>query len=188
MALNQAGLQSAILSLLKDPTAQDTPRKAASAWTKVYDDYARSATDVSGDRVAITNRSGFQSALIFDKTTGKAAAAALEFQAAFTAYWTGGVFAVGAPPILGVGCPSVPPSPPWAVEATSLVTAVLPGLAGQLTPIFADNANSDLRSRAAQFATAFHTATTTNVIVTITGVTTPPPPAGLPVVNICTVF
>jgi len=190
MALNQASLQSAIFDLLDDPDAQGTPQKAAAAWAGVYDDYARNAADVSQDRVSVTNRLGFQSSLLFNKTTGTPATAALEFQLAFTAYWTGAVFAVGIPPLPGVGCPSIPPAPPWATEFSSIVTAVLPGLAAQLTPIFLDTANQDLQSRAAQFAAAFHAATTTNVLVTITGITIPPPPApvGLPVVNICTVL
>lgn len=190
--LNVATLRAGIERILTSAAAgggPSTPLEAAVAWAGAYDDYARVATDVSGDLLVTANRPGFQSALRFSPKGSTAASTAAEFQAGFVAYWTGAVFAVGIPPATPtVPCPSIPPAPPWAVEVSSVVLSVAPGLAGLLTPIFSNTSNRPPSAVAAELASAFHTATTTNVLVLITGVTTPPPPGGLPVTNTCTVF
>lgn len=186
--LNVAQLRQAILIIISTPASKTTPAQAAADWASAYDAYARGATDVSGDKVLSVNRAGFQSALRFKNQGGTAAGAASEFERGFISYWTGAQFAVAIPVPPVTPCPSVPPSPPWLREFTSVVVAATPGLAGLLTPIFQDNASQDLPGRAGRLANAFHTATTTNVRVMITGITTPPPPGGLPVTNLCTIF
>lgn len=192
MALNVAVLKAGIERILVAAgkgAGPATPLEAAAAWAGAYDDYARAAMDVSGDALVTANRPGFQSALRFPAKSGTSASAAAEFQSAFIAYWTGAVFAVGIPPATPtVPCPSVPPAPPWAVEVSSVVLSVAPGLAGLLTPIFSNTSNRPPSAVAAELASAFHSATTTNVLVLITGITTPPPPGGLPVTNTCTIF
>lgn len=187
MALNLATLQQSILDLLSDPAGPKTPPQARAAWADAYDSYAKAATDVSFDRLATSNRLGFQSALIFDKNSSTHVTAALEFERAFIAYWTGATFATAKPPLPTTPCPSVPPAPPWAKEISSIVIAATPGLAVLLTPVFADNTSPDLNTRAAQLASAFHTATLTNVLVLISG-TTVPSPSPLAVVNTCTIL
>jgi hypothetical protein len=189
MTLNVAKLRSDIKAHLDAGGSKASPSslEAAAKWATIYDTYARQATDVSGDKVAVTNKLGFQAALAFTPA-GLPITAALQFQAGFMAYWTGAVFAVGIPPTPAAACPSIPPAPPWAVEVSSLVASVLPGLAPLLVPTFANTANRPTSVVAGELASAFHTATTTMVMVLITGITLPPPPGGLPVVNTCTVF
>lgn len=185
--LNVGQLQQAILTIISTPASKTTPAQAAADWASAYDAYGRGASDVSGDPVVSVNRAGFQSALRF-ANSGSAAQAASEFERGFISYWTGAVFAVAIPVPPVTPCPSIPASPPWLREITSVVVSATPGLAGLLTPIFSDNQSQDLPGRAGRLANAFHTATTTNVRVLITGITTPPPPGGLPVTNLCTIF
>jgi len=137
--------------------------------------------------VIVTNRPGFQAALSFSPGS-LAPIAAAQFEAAFLAYWTGAVFAVGIPPSPAAACPSIPPAPPWAVEVSSVVVSALPGLAAPLLPTFSNNANRSPPVVANELANAFHVATTTLVMVLITGITLPPPPGGLPVTNLCNIF
>lgn len=190
MPLQKTLLSQQFLRIMKDPKGQRSVRQAKQSWTDAYDSYASAATDVSGDLVASKNPSAFRSALNWNNRTGTAAQAALEWEQAFIAYWTGGVFSTGVPPSPAAACPSVPPTPIWQTEITSTVVSATPGLASLLTPILSDNTDHDLNRRAQRMADAFHTATTTNVIVLISGVTIPIPPApvGVPVTNTCTVF
>jgi len=182
MALNVAGLQAQILQILSTPIGKTTPAQAAAEWTAAYDSYARAGTDASLDPVLSVKPPAFRAALKFVNRSGTPLTAALEFERAFIGYWTGGLFAVGLPPTPAVIPPSAPPVA-WQNEIVSVVIAAVPGLASLLVPIFTDNANQDLNSRARQFANAFHTATTTMVTVQISGLTVPMP-TPLPIIHI----
>lgn len=160
--------------------------EARANWTQAYHAYASTAVDASNDMVATTNPAGFQSALVFT-VPSEVPQGAQYFDMAFVAYWTGGVFAIGAPPV-GAPCPSIGGTTMFSTEITSLVTTVVPNiLAPLLAPIFANvDAKLAVSDRLQQIANAFHTATTTAVKVLITGLDTTPPPAGpLPITNLC---
>lgn len=172
-----------------------TAAAACSNWGNAYDIYAKAATDVSTDPVAIANKALFvstlQAQMPADPTTGTPVAAANAFDAAFVAYWTAATFAIGVPPTPAAVCPSIGGNTIFAVEATSIVSVVTPAvLANLLLPIFSDVATTGTaQTKAQQIAAAFHTATTTAVMVLITGIDTTPPPAGpLPITNLCTIF
>jgi len=189
MTLSPSIMRAELRKFFVPPVQPSDKPKARRQWANAYDTYAKLATDVSGDVVTSVNKPGFQSALIFSEKSGTPAQAAAEFEAAFIAYWTGATFAVGAVPLPSAPCPSIPPAPLWATEATSVVLSVAPGLANRLLPIFTNNSPNQSVSRVTkQIADAFHAATTTDVLVLITGLTLPPPPPGLPVTNTCTVF
>jgi len=200
MTLVASTLEAELLKLFdsSNPSFSGYPATkdlACSNWGDAYDLYAGAATDVSGDAVVVKNKALFistlQAQLPSDPSTGTAVAASNAFDAAFIAYWTGASFAIGIPPTPAAVCPSVGGNTIFGVEATSLVSVVTPSvLANLLLPIFTDvSTASTAQDKAQQIASAFHTATTTAVIVLITGLDTTPPPAGpLPITNTCTIF
>jgi len=190
MGLSKQKLTSGFLSLFGNSDGISGLPDVHTKWTNAYHSYAMDAEDVSGDRVVTTNRTGFLSSLSLG-SGNSIFQAALNFDRAFVAYWTGGIFAVGAlivvPP---AGCPNVGGSGVWSSEITSVVTVVSAGvLAGLLVPVFSSISDGDTaRSKARQMATAFHQATISAVTVLITGLDTTPGPTGpLPITNTCTI-
>ena len=161
-------------------------------WGNAYHAYASQATDVSGDALVTANLPLFISTLqasLPAAAVGTAALAANAFDLAFIAYWTAAIFAIGAPPTPAAVCPSIGGTMLWSLEITSLVTAVVPAvLKGLLLPEFAIvDVATTAQEKADSLAQAFHTATTTAIMVLITGLdTTVPIP--LPITNLCTIF
>ena len=194
MALSQPTLKQELLKIFdKDNPAfvgfPATVIDAATNFGNAYNTYALTAQDASGDILATANLPLFTSTLAAalppDPVAGTPTIAAQAFAAAFTAYWTGAIFAIGIPPPFGIGGLGI-----FSVELSSLVTIVLsPLLATPLELIFTvpPTAAQTADAQADSIATAFHTATTTGVTVVITGLdTTPPPPVGvgpLPIIN-----
>lgn len=167
-----------------------TKADAITNWGNAYNTYALSAQDVSGDPVVTTNLAGFTSALTSGLVdVGTVTTAADAFEAAFVAYWTGGTFATAIPGVGTATCPNVGGNLVFSAEVTSLVSAVTPNILKNLLLTEFAILSSDAATKAASLASAFHTATTTAVFVTIAGTDTTPPPTGpLPVTNTCTIF
>jgi hypothetical protein len=192
--LNVTSLKTSLLQMF-DATRSDfvgwppTLAQAVDNFASAYDLYALAATDASGDSVATTSVANFKTPLLILAPGSSAADAAQAFDDAFVAYWTGGVFAVGTPPTPAAPCPSIGGNMLWSVEISSIVQLATPNiLKGLLLPEFAV-LSADPDAKATAIANAFHTATTTAVMVLITGLDTTPPPAGpLPITNICTIF
>jgi len=191
MALDRSKLSRALRSIFSNPAGVSGAPQAEAMWTNAYDSYGLDAEDVSGDRVTTVNMGGFLSALDFGSSGGTSRKAAQDFDRAFVAYWTGGVFAVGSLITVPPGaCPNVGGNGIWGSETTSVVVAVAAGvLAGLLEPIFSATREGDTAaSKADQIAGAFHDATTTAVSVLITGLDTTPGPTGpLAITNTCTI-
>jgi len=194
VTLNKAKLKSDIESIFKDGSSKalSTEGVAEQRWASAYHAYASKAMDASNDMVASANQAGFRSALNFrvakDSMTPLTIAQQLDL--AFVSYWTGATFAVGIPPTPAAKCPSVGGNTIFSTEISSIVQTVIPGtLLAQLTPIVTQKSKAaTLSDMAQQYADAFHTATTTAVLVFITGLDTTPPPAGpLSVFNLCTI-
>lgn len=206
MALDPNVLKTELLKML-DPTHEDfigfpaDGATAAANWAAAFDAYASQAEDASGDALTSANASGFESAIetglvgqpeaeppVPGSSTPAEAAAA--FGLAATAYWTGAAFAVGQlvptpPPCPNVGTGTMI----FASEVTSLVSAPLSALlvAALLTEFAVISDDAD--AKAESLAGAFDDSTTTEVLVTIAGLdTTPPPATPLPVTNTCNVF
>lgn len=162
---------------------------SAQNWATAYNTYALDAVDASGDTfLAPPDPGNFANALSF--ATMDPASLAAEFGVAFIAYWTGVTFAIGA--LLNPAtepCASVGGTGIWSVEqisAVSLVTSI--GLIASLASELAIN-SEDGAAKAASIAGFFHTATTTEVAVLITGLDTTSPPSGpLPITNFCQIF
>jgi hypothetical protein len=193
--LNKNKLRSAFQEIFDGAVDKsvDSTAKAEDQWADAYHSYAKDAVDVSGDKLSVSNSVGFRAALQFDaaKAAASPAVIALQFDLAFVTYWTGAVFSVGTPPSPAAKCPSIGGNTLWSVEATSVVVAALPAiLLGLLTPIVADHSEGvTTAEKASRYADAFHTATTTAVLVLIAGLDLTPPPAGpLPVTNTCTIM
>ncbi len=194
MALSQAKLAGE-LSRFMDPEHPSfawpaSRSEAIQLWVDAYDTYATDAEDVSGDAVVTKYPAMFHAELV-NRLTGSwsSAAAALAFRYAFVTYWTGAVFAIGAVPAPGGPCPNVGGNGIFSVEIQSVVTSVNGvNLRSALLALF-DALTDDAGARIEAIAAAFHAATTTDVLVTITGLDTTPPPAGpLPITNVCRVF
>lgn len=194
MALNKSKLKSDLESIFRDGENKslDTESSAEKRWADAYHSYASQAVDVSNDMVASANSAGFRSALNFKvaKDSRSPLTIAQQLDLAFVAYWTGATFAVGAPPTPAAKCPSIGGNTIFGTEILSLVQTVIPGiLLSQLSPVVIQKSKSaTLGEMAQKYADAFHTATTTAVLVLITGLDTTPSPAGpLPITNICTI-
>lgn len=162
---------------------------AAASWATAYDTYARDAVDASGDAVVTVNKPGFQSALttaLLASTTPQAAAAG--FANAFTAYWTGAVFAVGLLPPPAGPCANVGGNGIFGAEVSSVVTVVnAAALQSALATEF-QTLSGNGNTKAQALAAIFHSATTTGVTVLISGLDTTPPGSGpLPITNTCTI-
>jgi hypothetical protein len=187
--LDRSKLSGALSGIFSNPDGILSRQEAEVLWTNAYHRYAQGAEDVSGDGVVTVNKPGFLSTLSFGEQS--ASDSARNFDAAFVAYWTGAVFAVGklivTPPVV---CPNVGGNLIWGSETTSIVTVVAAGvLANLLRPIFqSTNSSATAFSKAQEIARAFHEATTTAVTVLITGLDTTPGPTGpLPITNTCTI-
>lgn len=189
MALSVAKLTRALVDIGNGKDNLSSPL-AASQWAQAYDSYARDAEDVSTDRVLSVNSGALMAALNFEASRS-AASLAQQFELGFVAYWTGAVFSVGIPPPpVPVTCPNIGGNTIFATEITSLVVSVVPGVMfSQLLPeLSVARKGESVESRANAIAQAMHTATTSAVLVLITGIDTTTPPAGpLPVTNTCTI-
>lgn len=187
MALAVETLAQALLQIARGKTGMPATL-AEDLWARAYDTYARTAQDVSGDAVLSTNPTGFRAALSFAGSRS-AMEIAQQFDTAFIAYWTGAVFSVGIPPPpVPAGCPNVGGNTIFATEVSSVVVSVAPGImrAQLLSQLPVIQGEMEVRARA--IAQAMHVATTSAVLVLITGTDTTPPPTGpLPVTNTCTI-
>jgi len=160
---------------------------AKTAWTNAYDLYAATAIDISGDFIVTgsANAAGFKNSLSFD-TGGTSSSAAADFDAAFVAYWTGAVFAVGIIPPPAGTCPNVGGTSTFGVETTSVVSAITPDVLKTKLLSVLNAPASDAHAQIQLIAQAFHEATMESVTVLITGTDTTPTPAGpLPITNTC---
>ena len=166
----------------------ESASEAAQWWSSAYFTYAVNAEDASTDRVVTTNPAGFQTALNF-AVPGTPVSAAQQFGAAFQAFWTGAVFAIGIP-IVGPGkgqCLNVGGNGIFGVEISSVVTSVIStALITNLTAEFSVN-SEDGADKADKLATIFHDATIQDILVLITGTDTSVP-TPLPITNTCQVF
>lgn len=187
MSLNQSLLETKLRELIDPdyggflgfPPDVDA---AGNAWADAYDTYAAGAIDVSGDPVVTVNKASFASIFKagFSSPSGSASGAAQTFEDAFVGFWTGGVFAVGVPPPGVAPCPNSPPTP-MVTEASSVVSMITTGvLKGLLETEFASLGDNGA-AKAAALANWFHAATTSAVLVLISGVDA----IGNPVTNLC---
>ena len=186
MALNQAKLAGAILDIFANKGGVSSVELFEERWASAYDSYARDARDISSEGPLTVNSIGFRRALNF-RASSHASIISAQFEQAFQTYWTGALFQFGVPPPpVPPGCPNIGGNTIFGVELSSLVTLVTPGVMfGQIYPEFLTASRSDtIEARASAIAAAMHRATTTAVLVLITGVdTTVPTP--LPITNIC---
>lgn len=159
-----------------------TVADAASNWANAYNTYAMSATTINGGTVVTTNQAGFTailSAQLPDGNTGTIVTAANAFDAAFCAYWTGGVFTPGGLPLVGVGGTGI-----FSIIISSIVVAVTTGVLSTNLQLAFGTIQSDADAAATAISNAFHAATIAAVSVLISGLdTTPPPAAPLPIIN-----
>ena len=126
--VNVNQLASDIEAFLGSFTHPDSHAQAARAWGQAYESFALGAADASGQGPAVVNRAGFEALLQahFERagTEGLgpgAAASAQAFADAFVAFWTGGVFLFGIPP---VGGDPGAHNGHWSLEASSVVLSV----------------------------------------------------------------
>lgn len=189
MALLQATLKTRLLRLMNSESPAfvsypTTLAQTAENWATAYDIYAQNAVDISDDALTTASKAGFKNALIasLPEGAGTAALAATAFENAFVAYWTGAVFSIGKLPPGGVGGNGI-----FGLEISSVVTTITPNVLYNLLlaefnkEIFETN----MDTKSDTLATLFHTATTTAIIVTISGTDTTPPPSGpIPIVNV----
>lgn len=204
MALLQATLSQAILELLKSISTNQSEiirrSEQAAAWADAFHTYGQAVTNVNLDSFIPTvppvppvpNRDGFEAALTFTGVT--AAQQAQEFGAAWSAYWSGLTFAIGAPgAINGSGeCPNIGGNLIFGVILSSAITVVnsVP-LVEDLTEHFLTYSSTNRIEAADLLAGIFHDNTIDPVSISVltTGTDTTPPAAGpLPVMNTCRVF
>lgn len=189
MSLSQSKLERSLLDFYRRPKSIGSVDQAERLWADAYHSYALDVEDVSGDGATNLERAKFLGQLNFRGVRHQQTWAA-QMDQAFVTYWTGVVFAVGTPPV-GPVCPNVGGNLVFSVETTSVVTLVTPGvLQAQLLPVATRfTRETTARQKAAEFAQAFHAATTTAVFVLISGQDTTPGPSGpLPITNTCTLF
>lgn len=194
MTLSKATLKTELLKIMDSANPQfvgwpTTPADAITNFANAYNTYAVQATDISGDVLVTANLAGFQAAITASipppNPGGTLANYATVMGTAFTAYWTGAIFAIGKIP------PPQTPLPPnngiWGIELTSLVTIV--NSAGLQSSILSQlNQQFDNADDAADaVADVWHNATTTGITVTITGTDTTVPVAQ-PIINVNLVF
>ena len=192
MALDVNTLKSEFLKVIDstDPGFVGYPattNQAAINWATAYNTYATAAVDLSSDVLISANFPGFISQLNNGLIpVGTIATAAAAFEAAFVAYWTGAVFAVGIPPVPIGPCPNIGGTLVFGLEITSVVSAIMPNVLNGLLLGEFGILSADATAKATSLAAAFHTATTTAVFVTIAGTdTTVPTP--LPITNTCNI-
>ena len=133
-----------------------------------YAAYAQDAVDFLpplGDPLTLANVAGFKTKLAELSASVDLTTALTILDAAFVIYWTLATFAV------------LIPATGFSAETTSIVTLAPPAIiSASLGAILSTNATSaNLTTRIDDIATALHTYTTVNLVVTITGVSVPPP-------------
>lgn len=188
MALSQSKLEQSLLKLFANPDSISSQQDAEQKWADAYDSYAKDAVDTSNDPVAVTNFAGLRGAFQFNNQQSAPAFAA-QLDTGFVAYWTGAVFSIGTPP-LPTKCPNVGGTGLFATEITSTVITATPGVVlGSLLPVitsFSDTTTAEQKAK--EISTVLHAATTSAILVLITGIDTTPPPSGpLPITNTCTI-
>jgi hypothetical protein len=188
--LDRVKLERDLRLLFSTPKSVRSLADAENRWADAYTSYAADAEDVSGDALASSNPIGFRRALRF-RASSTADSFAQQIAAGFSAYWTGASFNVGLITAGTAGCPNVGGTGLFSSETTSLVTAVAsPIMRGKVRAALSSFTRTTSASqKAAELATAIHSATTRAVVVTIVGLDTTPAPSGpLAVTNVCTVF
>lgn len=201
MALSKPTLVNEFLKLIdrNNPAFAGYPATkidAVTNWCNAYNTYAMSAQDASLDFLVTSNLSGMITTLFqqlpdaVPTATGAQAAAA--FDAAFVTYWTGAVFAVGIPivPVPPPRCPNIPGPHDniWGIEISSVVSTVTSGILQNGLDLEFAILSDDAVVKADALADSFHVATTTAVLVLISGTDTTPSPSGpLPITNLCTI-
>jgi hypothetical protein len=187
--LSEASLARALMQIAQGKDGM-TSSAAEALWADAYDQYARQAQDVSSDLLMSSNSRGFRAALNFSGVT-TAAGVSAQFEQAFLAYWSGATFGtLIPPPPVPPGCPNIGGNTIFASEVSSVVTLVTPGVmyANLLTEFSIVQKGESIEGRSAAIARSMHRATTTAVIVLITGIDTTTPPTGpLPITNLCQV-
>lgn len=206
MVLSKATLEAELLKIFDPPDPKEdnfpqTVDEFAAAFTAAYDTYSATAEDASKDNPAAVNSTAMETKLktlkAGDAAQGVTAAdAAAIYAGAWKDYWTGVAFNTasvgtqGPPP----RCSNVGGNGIFGSETTSVVTMVTETtLQSQLQAEFEDRGPDDSPKTAAQAASniaqIFHDATTTDIMVKITGFDTTPPLTGpLAISNDCTVF
>lgn len=189
MALSQTRLAASLLDIFAAKASIRTVEDFEERWTDAYDRYAREAEDVSGERPTTVNAVGFRRALNF-RVSRTAAEISRQFEQGFVTYWTGAVFQVGVIPPPTPPCPNVGGTTIFASETSSVVAWITPRIMfAQLLSEFSVTQRGDtIQARANSIAAAMHRATTSAVLVLITGLDTTPMPGGpLPITNTCTI-
>ena len=212
MALSQATLKAEILKIIDEEDDNfvgwpATREIACTNWGNAYDSYIwtlgeplSNARDVTGDSLISANKAAFIAALVSDLPgeIGNATDAADAFSKAFEAFWTGATFVslpASAVPVHNAPCANYytgtvgtyifAPGSKAASAVTTIVTATIKSNLITEFGILSD----DVDAKANSLANIFHTATTTNITITIAGVDTTPPTAGpYPIFNDCFIF
>jgi hypothetical protein len=185
VGLTSAKLEAELLKIIDkdDPGFLGWPTTVADAatnWGNAYHAYASKAEDISSDRVLTTNLSGFITAFTNGITGSTTAAQAADaYEAAFVAYWTGATFDIGNLPPWGIGGNGI-----FGLELSSVVNSITPNVLSNLLKVEFAILSSDAAAKASALAGQMHTATTTAVLVLISGTDTTSPPAGpWPIIN-----
>lgn len=99
MPLDSAGLQSDLTKMFST-SKDDTIAKHAKTMADIYDKFARTAQDFTGDYLLSGNKSGFESTLraALDLAGNIAPVVGLAYEAACIAYWGSASFAMLIPP------------------------------------------------------------------------------------------
>lgn len=160
MPLNSAGLQADLTKLFSE-SKDDTIAKHAKAMADIYDRFAKTAQDFTGDFLLSGNKSGFESTLrgALDLAGNIAPVVGLAYEEACIAYWGPAAFAMLLPP---PGC---------LREILVTHTPHLPGpvfsgiMASVLNPAPAAATKAALWTAA--FTAGAHTVTTINTAISI---------------------
>lgn len=200
MTLALSVLEAEIATLIDpdDPNFAPHPTTqalAATNWATVYDNYVQDtssfgaslAVDASGDAVASASKSAMETALAV--MSSDASGFVSKLGTAVTAYWTGATFGTATLGCLATGtcaCANVGGNGLFGVKTTSVVSVVVSTAFEAALSSFLGSDRSHAAAITA-IASIFHTFTTTEVTVLISGLdTTMPTP--LPITNTCTVF
>lgn len=189
MSLSLSKLERSLFRIYNNPGDIRSAEQAERLWADAYIDYAMDAVDVSGDSLASANPIGFRQPLRFRRSRNERTFSR-QIANAFRAYWTGAVFSVGTPPGPAAQCPSVGGNGIFGTElASNVITVNATVMSRRLAPaLLRFNRRTTARQKARDIARAMHQATTTGVLVLITGLDTTPSPGGpLPITNTCTI-
>jgi hypothetical protein len=163
--------------------------QAAHNIAEAYKTYAIDAFDVSLDTLVSYNQPGFENSLLTLNNNSTYLDAATAFDLAFTTFWTGAIFSIGLLTVGTPACINIGGTGIFATEISSTVISIIPDiLKNLLLPEFSAVDKNDMIDKTLKIAQCFHTATTSAVVVLITGLDTTPGPGGpLPITNTCTI-